>query len=113
RAVRIVTRAPLPKGDGGRRAAVKVRIEGAQAASLDWVVWEEPRSARVAGGEASVTFGSPAARLPFRLTLLDFRSDTYPGSNRPATFESRVRVDDPERGSSEHVIAMNQPLHYS
>lgn len=111
-AVRIVTRAPLPKGDGGRRPAVKVRIEGDATASFDWAVWEEPRRAAVAGGEATVTFGSPRARLPFRLTLLDFRSDTYPGSNRPASFESRVRVDDAERGPSEHLIAMNRPLHY-
>lgn len=111
-AVRIVTRAPLPKGDAGRRPAVKVRLEGATQASFDWAVWEEPRRVAVAGGEATVTFGSPQARLPFRLTLLDFRSDTYPGSNRPATFESRVRVDDAERGASEHLIAMNHPLHY-
>ncbi|HET8646347.1 MAG TPA: cytochrome c biogenesis protein ResB, partial [Vicinamibacteria bacterium] len=110
--VRIVTRAPLPKGDAGRRPAVKVRMEGAQQATFDWAVWEEPRRAAVAGGEAVVTFGAPQARLPFRLTLLDFRSESYPGSNRPATFESRVRVDDPQRGSFEQLIAMNRPLHY-
>lgn len=110
--VRIVTRAPVSKPDGPRRPAVKVRLEGAQAASFDWVVWEEPRTAKVAGGVAEVRFGSPDARLPFRVTLLDFRADTYPGSNRPATFESTVRVDDDERGTFEHVISMNHPLHY-
>jgi hypothetical protein len=112
RAVRIVTRAPMPKADAPRRPAVKVRLEGPQAASFDWAVWEEPRTALVAGGEASVRFGSPAARLPFRVTLLDFRADTYPGSNRPATFESTVRVDDDERGTTEQVISMNHPLHH-
>jgi hypothetical protein len=54
----------------------------------------------------------PEALLPFRVTLLDFRSDRYPGSRMAASYESRVRVDDPERGSSEHLISMNRPLHY-
>ena len=110
--VRIVTRAPMPKADAPRRPAVKVRLEGPQAASFDWAVWEEPRTAVVAGGEASVRFGAPSARLPFRVTLLDFRADTYPGSNRPATFESTVRVEDSEGGTTEHLISMNHPLHY-
>ena len=46
------------------------------------------------------------------MTLLDFNSDKYPGSNMPATYESWVRLDDPERGVSEHHISMNHPLHY-
>ena len=50
--------------------------------------------------------------LPFRVTLLRFRSEKYPGSNMPATYESFVRVDDPQRGTSEHHISMNNPLHY-
>ena len=51
-------------------------------------------------------------RLPFEVALLEFRSERYPGSRMPATYESRVRVDDPEYGSSEHLIGMNRPLHY-
>jgi cytochrome c biogenesis protein ResB len=46
------------------------------------------------------------------VTLLDFNSDKYPGSNMAATYESWVRVDDPEHGVSEHHISMNHPLHY-
>jgi hypothetical protein len=109
--VRIVTRAPLPK-DGGRRPAVKVRLEGAVAASSDWAVWEEPVRLPTPAGEAVVAYGAPESALPFRVTLLDFRSETYPGSNRPATFESLVSVEDRQGGRSEHLIAMNHPLHY-
>jgi hypothetical protein len=29
-----------------------------------------------------------------------------------ATYQSRVRVEDRERGTSEHLVAMNRPLHY-
>jgi hypothetical protein len=46
------------------------------------------------------------------VTLLQFKSEKYPGSAMPATYESRVRVDDPEAGASEHRISMNNPLHY-
>src|SRR6185295_7427705 len=44
--------------------------------------------------------------------LLKFNSDKYPGSSMAATYESWVKVDDPERGVSEHHISMNHPLHY-
>jgi len=56
--------------------------------------------------------GPPQVVMPFQVTLLRFRSEKYPGSNMAATYESRVRIDDPERGVSEHLISMNNPLHY-
>ena len=56
--------------------------------------------------------GCGAVALPFRVTLLGFKSEKYPGSSMPATYESRVRVDDPEAGVSEHVISMNHPLRH-
>jgi hypothetical protein len=52
------------------------------------------------------------AALPFRVTLLDFNDEPYPGSRMASTFESRVRVDDPETGTFETVISMNHPLHH-
>jgi cytochrome c biogenesis protein ResB len=55
---------------------------------------------------------SEGVPLPFQVTLLEFRSEHYPGSRMPATYESLVRVDDAERGSSEYLIGMNRPLHY-
>jgi ResB-like family len=56
--------------------------------------------------------GPPQVAMPFAVTLLRFRSDKYPGSRMAATYESRVRIDDPERGPSERLISMNHPLHY-
>jgi hypothetical protein len=50
--------------------------------------------------------------LPFEVTLLDFRSEHYPGSAMAATYESLVRVQDPEHGTFERRISMNQPLHH-
>jgi ResB-like family len=56
--------------------------------------------------------GPPQVAMPFEVTLLRFRSEKYPGSRMAATYESRVRIDDPDRGISEHLISMNNPLHY-
>ena len=53
-----------------------------------------------------------AVSLPFEVTLLDFKSDKYPGSQMAATYESLVRVEDPQKGSFEHRIRMNRPLRH-
>ncbi len=63
-----------------------------------------------AGGSA--TAPPERIRLPFEVALLDFHSDHYPGSRMAATYESLVRVDDPEAGTFEHRISMNHPLRY-
>lgn len=111
--VRVVTHAQPRKGDDSRRPALKVRLEGAVSAPSDWVVWgDEPRVVNSPRGAVTVAYGAAEAPIPFRVTLLDFRSQRYPGSDRAATYESLVAVDDPARGRSEHLIAMNRPLHY-
>jgi hypothetical protein len=76
------------------------------------VLWTESRSVSYGGRQARVSYQAPEMVVPFRVTLLKFNSDKYPGSSMAATYESWVRVDDPERGSSEHHISMNHPLHY-
>ena len=106
---RIVTRAPLPEGDAPRKPAVKARLEGGRA---EWVAWDEPLQMASPGGPAVVSYGPREATLPFRISLLEFRSEKYPGTDRAASYESRVRVEDPERGSWEHLISMNHPLHH-
>ena len=50
--------------------------------------------------------------LPFRVTLLRFNNESYPGSRIAATYESSVRIDDPEQGSFETLVSMNRPLHH-
>ena len=65
-----------------------------------------------AGADPERPLPGDAIDLPFEVTLVDFRSDRYPGSRMAATYESLVRVDDPERGSFDHLISMNKPLHH-
>jgi hypothetical protein len=66
----------------------------------------------VAGGVAQVGYGPAHRPLPFEVTLLDFSSETYPGSSMAAAYQSRVRIEDPEQGRFERLISMNRPLHH-
>ena len=51
--------------------------------------------------------------LPFRMTLLDFTHDRYPGTNIPHNFSSRIRLENPETGEDREVlIHMNHPFRY-
>jgi len=51
--------------------------------------------------------------LPFRVKLLDFQIDHYPGTMRPAMFRSLVEITDKETGATAPGrIWMNNPLTY-
>jgi hypothetical protein len=90
-----------------------VRLEGAGARSgSEWLLWGEQRRVAFAGGTASIGYRSPEVALPFKVTLLKFNNESYPGSKMAATYESTVRVDDPEQGRFETLISMNHPLHH-
>jgi cytochrome c biogenesis protein ResB len=77
-----------------------------------WVPWGERADLDFAGGRASLAYRPSEAALPFSVTLIKFSNEPYPGSRMPATYESRVRVDDPEQGSFETLVSMNHPLHH-
>jgi hypothetical protein len=110
---RTVVPAPPPKKEEQRNAAVRLRLEGPSGASEpDWVRWGELRWVRFGDETASIAYRPPQAQLPFRVTLLRFNNEAYPGSRMASTYESTVRIDDPEHGSFETLISMNHPLHH-
>ncbi len=110
---RTVKPATLPQKEERRMSAVRIHLESPGARTEpEWVLWTEARTLPFGGGRAAVAYRAPETALPFKVTLLKFNSDKYPGSSMAATYESWVRVDDPERGISEHHISMNNPLHY-
>ncbi|WP_269524991.1 cytochrome c biogenesis protein [Coraliomargarita parva] len=52
--------------------------------------------------------------LPFRMTLLDFRHDRYPGTEIPNNFSSLIGIEDTDTGESREVlIKMNHPLRFA
>ncbi|MGE0453657.1 MAG: cytochrome c biogenesis protein ResB [Vicinamibacteria bacterium] len=110
---RSVEPAPAPVKEEQQNPAIRAHLEGqGRRSDSFWLAWNDLLHVAYAGGEATLAFRPSELTVPFRVTLLEFRSEKYPGSNRPASYESRVRVEDPERGVSEHLIAMNRPLHY-
>ena len=113
RLVRTVKPETPPAKEERRQAAVRLHLEGPTGKSEpEWVLWGE--QVRVAFGDqpASLAYRSPEAALPFKVTLLKFSNEPYPGSRMASTFESTVRVEDPEKGSFETLISMNHPLHH-
>jgi hypothetical protein len=110
---RVVVPGPLPAKEERRLSAVKVHLEGPSVRTAsEWLPWSELRRIPFGAGAATVAYRAPEVVVPFKVTLLKFKSEKYPGSNMPATYESFVRVDDPENGVSEHHISMNHPMHY-
>ena len=68
----------------------------------------------VADGKKFTFLMRPARiRHPFSLTLLKATHTTYPGTDIPKDFRSRVRIDNPQTGEKREVeISMNHPLRY-
>jgi hypothetical protein len=110
---RTVVPAPLPKKEEERRAAVRLHLEGPSGATEPaWLQWGDTQRLLMGDQVASLAYRSPEAALPFRVTLLDFNNQPYPGSRMASTYESTVRIDDPEEGTFETLISMNHPLHH-
>lgn len=113
RLARTVRAETPPAKEERRQSAVRLHLEGPKGKSEpEWVLWGE--RVRVAYGDqpASLAYRSPEAALPFKVTLLKFNNEPYPGSRMASTFESTVRVEDPEKGDFETLISMNHPLHH-
>jgi hypothetical protein len=112
-AVRSVTPETPPAKEDRRRAAVRVRLEGKQGRSEpQWLLFGEQRPMAAGGERALVAWRAPEVALPFKVTLLRFNNESYPGSRMAATYESTVRIEDPEKGTFETLISMNHPLHH-
>ncbi len=67
------------------------------------------------GGETYwLAYGAIMRALPYSLHLEEFRLETYPGSDNPASYESHVLLNDPEQGIVERPVRiwMNNPLNH-
>lgn len=65
------------------------------------------------GRKWSIQLRSARYYKPYSLTLLDFTHETYPGTQIPKNFSSKVNLVDPEvKDSRQVLIYMNHPLRY-
>jgi len=74
----------------------------------------EPQKFAVAGRTYEMALRPKRYPKPYSITLLEFKHDTYPGTDIPSNFSSRIRLRDPARGEDRDVlIRMNTPLRYA
>ena len=74
-----------------------------------WVTDQAPVRLNLDGREIIFQVGKKIAKLPFEFVLDRFKMEKDPGTNRPASFESFVRVLT-DQGAKKHHIFMNNPL---
>ena len=72
-----------------------------------------PTDITVNGVDVSLSYGARDIELPFKLKLLDFQLDRYPGSMSPASYASEVVLIDKEEGiNMPYRIYMNHILEH-
>jgi len=111
---------PVLSEDPDAPPALRVRVEDAAGRSAEAVVRYDESGPAGAGGAAlrvgerdlRVAYGPRRVPLPYRLRLDEFHLHTYPGSDNPSGYESRLRLDDPERGIAGRSVRvwMNHPF---
>jgi hypothetical protein len=92
---------------GDRRPALVVRVAGRpDPVVLAWKAFESvPTSAN-----QLLRFGPQMVRLPFAVTLKDFRKTDYPGTEMAMAYESEVVISREGQADEPHLIHMNSPF---
>lgn len=93
---------------------VKLRLDYQGESVSDFVSFNRPKSLRVGGKTIMVEFGQRHVPVGFEIQLVDFRAPRYPGTNKPARFESDVIMRDPTKDiEREQMVFMNNPLYHN
>ena len=72
-----------------------------------------PQTIEAGGKKFAFTMRPTRVIHPFSLTLLKATHTTYPGTDIPKDFRSRVKIDNAQTGEKREVeISMNHPLRY-
>lgn len=112
-------RLPVVRGVDGAQTdapAAYVRLHRDGTSLGTWLLWAnliEPQSVDVEGKAYGLALRYRRTYKPYELTLLEFRHDTFVGTQIARNFSSRVRLVDRERGVDREVLIwMNNPLRY-
>lgn len=109
---------PAPRGTGSDTdmPAAYVTLRRGDESLGTWLLWaglDELQAVKVGDTSYGIALRFSRSYLPFELHLLDFRHDTFVGTQIARNFSSDVRIVDPERGVDRPVrIWMNNPLRY-
>ena len=96
-------------------AVIEIIPEGGQSLGT-WLVSDSLAAAQeieIAGSRWSVQMRPARYYNPYSLELLDFTHETYPGTQIPKNFSSKLNLVDAENNDSRQVlIYMNNPLRH-
>ncbi len=113
---RAVVSKEITRAEGSNKGQAGVQLSAThdgKAIGKEWVFPENPAKFKTPTGEVIVSVGLKTAKVPFILSLKDFRKVDYPGTQNPASFESDVILRDPKENLTlEKTIKMNKPLDY-
>ena len=109
-----VVLAPVNGDNPNLRSAAMVTVQDDQGnrAEALCIAGEPARRVDLNGESVKLSYGRMTRPLGYSLHLDDFVLETYPGSDNPATYESYVTLNDPEKGIQNRKvhIYMNNPL---
>ncbi len=112
----LATLKPLTfKADERNLPAAYVELAGPDGSIGTWLVSPqlEPQHFDFGGHSWKIALRFARHYEPYKLTLLKFSHDRYPGTEIPLNFSSRLRLTTPDgRDDREVLIYMNNPLRY-
>lgn len=115
----VAERLPIARGVDGSQIdapAAYIRLSREGRPLGVWLVWAnliDPQPVEADGVVHGVSLRYRRTIKPYEVTLLEFRHDTFVGTQIARNFSSRVRLVDRERGiDRETIIWMNNPLRY-
>jgi len=85
---------------------VEVEINGQNF----WVTSNSPVAFNLSEERITFDLAKRNLLLPYELVLDQFKMDTDPGTNNPASYESFVTLFKGNEGSTKHHVYMNHPL---
>jgi hypothetical protein len=91
----------------GDLKAVKLKIMGNEY----WVSSTKPLGLMIEGKKTIFSLAKKSLTLPYEFTLKNFKMDTDPGTNNPASYESFVNLFTGKESKVHHIF-MNHPLKY-
>ena len=106
---------PLPNTSEHVEALPIVEVEFDQDGQKKvlWLPQGEMTHLKLGDSDYHAVYGLGTKLLGFQVELKDFMMDTDPGTERPASFKSLVKLKDPMKGiEREQLIQMNEPLKY-
>jgi hypothetical protein len=94
-------------------SAIHVEMEWKGEKKSFWLGQGDKEVFQLGGRSFHGVYGLRMLPVGFRLKLREFRIEHYPGTNRPASFESDVTLMDDSTGLNKEInIRMNEPLKY-